>query len=521
MPSSVEGAKFRRRLVRAILLPVILLGLLTGFFLWQINRLVVAIGWVEHTDRVIAEANELQKILLDLETGMRGYLITGNPEFLAPYQQGRSKIEPAFDNLATRVSDNPAQIARLDELRALHGRWRVYAEDAVALRDAGGDHAARVNDGTGKRLMDAMRAQIEAFVTTEATLRDERTKRTNAATRNATLSAIIAALVLGGLLAFASRRELLTLTRSYTRALTSEQEGRERLRVTLASIGDAVIATDEEGRITFMNAVAQELTKWTEAEAAGRASDEVFNIINEATRAHVESPIVRVLREGVIVGLANHTKLIAKDGAEFFIDDSGAPIKDRRGRTIGAVLVFRDISERRATEAEQERLRNEQAQLQIERLALQDEIVRMQAERLAELSTPLIPVTNEVVIMPLIGTIDKERADQVLGALSKGVATSEARVAIVDITGVQTVDTHVAQTLINAAHAVRLLGAEVVLTGIRPRVAQALVGLGVNFTGLTTRSTLQRGINYALEQLHNNGDHGSVNSVSSIRESAS
>jgi PAS domain S-box-containing protein len=131
-----------------------------------------------------------------------------------------------------------------------------------------------------------------------------------------------------------------------------EGQQREWLQVTLSSIGDAVMATDSNGRITFMNAIAQSVTGWTQEEAVGKPIETVFNIVNEDTRRAVDSPVTRVLREGIIVGLANHTVLIRKDGAEVPIDDSGAPIKDNEGNLIGVVLVFRDITERkRADEA--------------------------------------------------------------------------------------------------------------------------------------------------------------------------
>ena len=127
-------------------------------------------------------------------------------------------------------------------------------------------------------------------------------------------------------------------------------EHREVLRVTLASIGDAVITTDTGGRITYLNAVAESLTGWKSEEAAGRPLEEVFRILNEETRQTVESPASRALRDGAVVGLANHTVLIRKDGGEYPIDDSAAPIKDEQGRVSGCVLIFRDVSERRRLE---------------------------------------------------------------------------------------------------------------------------------------------------------------------------
>ena len=130
----------------------------------------------------------------------------------------------------------------------------------------------------------------------------------------------------------------------------------ERLIVTLRSIGDAVIATDRAGRVLLINQVAETLTGWTQAAAAGKSLAEVFNIIHEKTREPGESPVERVLEHGVVVGLANHTVLIARDGVERSIADSGAPIRDEDGRIIGVVLVFRDVTEQRRAEAERLRM---------------------------------------------------------------------------------------------------------------------------------------------------------------------
>jgi PAS domain S-box-containing protein len=160
----------------------------------------------------------------------------------------------------------------------------------------------------------------------------------------------LALFALAGVLISFLAEDLHKARRTAEESRADEHEQRERLRVTLASIGDAVIATDREGRVTFMNSVAEGLTGWREEEAHGRALKETFHIINEDTRAEVENPIAKVFREGSIVGLANHTVLIARDQTERPIDDSGAPIRSADGRIIGAVLVFRDITQRRRSE---------------------------------------------------------------------------------------------------------------------------------------------------------------------------
>jgi rsbT co-antagonist protein RsbR len=129
---------------------------------------------------------------------------------------------------------------------------------------------------------------------------------------------------------------------------------------------------------------------------------------------------------------------------------------------------------------------------------LQEAVIRAQEATLAELSTPLLAISDRVLVMPLIGVIDPRRAQQVIENLLAGVTQRRASAVILDITGVSVVDTQVANALMSAAQAVRLLGARVIITGIRPEVAQTLVGLGVDLSGITTKASLQNGIAEAL-----------------------
>jgi PAS domain S-box-containing protein len=152
----------------------------------------------------------------------------------------------------------------------------------------------------------------------------------------------LAVAVLGGSLRSAQRRA--------EREALEVADQRELLHVTLASIGDAVITTDAKGYVTFLNPVAQALTGWAQSEAVGQPLDEVFTILHEGTRRPVDNPAARVLREGAVVGLGNHTVLVSRGGTERAIDDSAAPIRDGRHNLIGVVLVFRDVSERRRVE---------------------------------------------------------------------------------------------------------------------------------------------------------------------------
>jgi PAS domain S-box-containing protein len=143
--------------------------------------------------------------------------------------------------------------------------------------------------------------------------------------------------------------ELLEETRLQTEALAAEKE---RLAVTLRSIGDGVITTDTEGRIVLLNKVAELLTGWTQEEASGKPLNEVFHLINKKSGERCENALDRVLKAGEVVGSAHHTALVARDGAERLITDNGAPIRDQEGRIIGVVLVFRDVTEKQKMEEE-------------------------------------------------------------------------------------------------------------------------------------------------------------------------
>jgi anti-anti-sigma factor len=162
------------------------------------------------------------------------------------------------------------------------------------------------------------------------------------------------------------------------------------------------------------------------------------------------------------------------------------PLWDSEGTAYASCGITTDITDRKRAEEEQSRL--------------QEEIIRVQAATLAELSTPLIPITDRIVVMPLIGTMDSQRAQQMLSTLLSGVSQQRATSVILDITGIPIVDTAVASILVNATQSLRLLGAETVITGIRPEVAQTLVGLGLDLSRMTTAATLRNGIAFALRQ---------------------
>jgi PAS domain S-box-containing protein len=167
-----------------------------------------------------------------------------------------------------------------------------------------------------------------------------------------TMLAILVTAGMGGALLIAVFLLTQRSLRERRRSAEVLRDQRERFRVTLASIGDGVITTDVNANITYLNAVAEQVSGWTLEQARGKHLDATFRIINETTRQPVPNPAYRALREGLIIGLANHTILIRQDGSEVAIDDSAAPIRDEQGNVAGCVLIFRDISDRRLVEME-------------------------------------------------------------------------------------------------------------------------------------------------------------------------
>lgn len=171
-------------------------------------------------------------------------------------------------------------------------------------------------------------------------------------------------------------------------------------------------------------------------------------------------------------------------GRRIWLRTSKVPIHGPRGEVVGVLGMYEDITQRK--EAEEERLR------------LKNDLIEAQAATLRELSTPLIPLADGVVVLPLVGAIDAARAEQIMTALLEGITDLRARVAIIDITGIRKITQDIANSLIHSAHAARLLGTQVVLTGIRAEIAQTLVQLHADLGSITTRSTLQSGIAYAM-----------------------
>lgn len=359
--------KISKKSAAWLLTAMLLIGLVIASSLWSFEQTDDAARARNQTRIFLNRADDVLSALKDAETGQRGFLLTGDEAFLEPYLAVRDNMHGQFADLRQMAPSDVAKghldvvapllrakLADLDQVIALYRRHQ--AAQAVAL----------ISQGEGKRLMDAIRGEMKRLnQLLEATAAQQDSEfRVNmrylfGVIVAASLSVLLAAVAFATLAYRETQQRLKDLQHQETqRSLENQQQNNlalqhanrtlqiseEKLAVTLNSIGDGVIATDAQGRVTLLNPLAQQMTGWTQAQAAGKAIEEVFRIIHEDTRLPAQMPVTDTLALGTKQALANHTVLIARDGSECPIADSCAPIRARDAQVVGAVLVFRDVT---------------------------------------------------------------------------------------------------------------------------------------------------------------------------------
>ena len=363
--------KTDRKIVASLIGAGLLVATVAVLSFWAFSQIEAATAARKHVYSLISDANALLSELKDAETGQRGFSLTGDEAFLAPYTGVQQNVRAHLAHLRefTYIAEArqhldalaPLLEAKLAEMANVI-KLRRQREMTALLAAAGGS-------GEGRRLMDAIRIEMIAYIGIEEGALAERDDELRASMRQlfaliviASLFTFLLALSFAWLVYRDSRHRLRDLVHDETSHLLENQTAanerlqqanttlhisEERLAVTLNSIGDAVIATDDDGRVTLMNPLAEQLTGWTLADAAQRPIEEVFHIVNAETREDSRVPVRDALAHNAIQGLSNHTVVIARGGSECHIADSCAPIRDRDGRVVGAVLVFRDVTERK------------------------------------------------------------------------------------------------------------------------------------------------------------------------------
>jgi PAS domain S-box-containing protein len=396
-----------------------------GVAFWTYQQIEESSRMRKQTSVVLSKANDLQSALIDAETAERGYILTGDDAFLAPYVAERNTFNGRLEVLRqlTSASAAPQLIASLAPLVDARMANITQAIELYRSGDIAGA-TALVRSGEGKRLMDSVRAEITGIKAAEENALAQRDATFDANLRRM-LAILIASsvfvLLLAILFAYLIYRETQQqlrngLHRETERFLEAEEEtnkqlqlandtllvSEEKLAVTLNSIGDAVIATDATGAVALINPLAENLTGWSRDEAIGRPIDDVFRIINEETREPSRNPVAQTLANGSIHGLANHTVVIARDGSETAIADSCAPIRDRAGLVVGAVLVFRDVTERNRLDRV---LTDNNAQL-LQARTIADDANRAKSEFLSSMSHELRSPLNAILGFAQLMTSD-------------------------------------------------------------------------------------------------------------------
>ncbi len=264
------------------------------------------------------------------------------------------------------------------------------------------------------------------------------------------------------------------------RAEQALEQSETRFRTIVEKIPTGICITNQDYRYEYVNPAYCNLYHYTAEELHGQP---FTMVVPEEQRAELRALHDQFLAEQVEI--RGEWTVMNREGQRLSILADAAYIVDIDGKPKKVTFVT-DITQRK--------------QVEQERAILQQQVIEAQRAALRELSTPLIPISDHVLIMPLIGTIDSQRAQQVMESLLEGVSEHHAETVILDITGVQVVDTQVANAFIQAAQAVKLLGAQVMITGIQPQIAQTLIQLGVDLSMITTRGTLQAGIAAVLNQ---------------------
>jgi PAS domain S-box-containing protein len=388
----MDQRSFQRLLRRTVAMPVALLVCLAAILAAEVVLLSSSLHWVDHSNQVIASARRLVRSVVEMDTALRGYYLSGDQALLQSYREAKTRADEEFDVLTQLTADNPTQQRRAQEIGSAAQAWGDWADQLLARAKPGTPTDAELL--AGQNLLEAVRESQRTFVAREQELLDQRWSRAKVLNATVIGSAVGLSLLTAVILFTLTRRELLALSSTYERHLQAEaeqrrqvSESREWFQSTLNSLGEAVISTDSSATISYINPVAQQLTGWEHSEARGVKFGDVVHLTDERTKLNADDPIALVSRAKNVMSFSNGLLLTSRDGAVYPIELTGAPILDRRGEILGTTVVLRDMTQRRQTE---QTLRSS------ERLSLAG---RLSATIAHEIRNPLDTVSNLLYLL--------------------------------------------------------------------------------------------------------------------------
>ena len=387
--SRVNLQEFRRILNLTLLLPLVLLLPVALGFAWQIERTLGEQKRIDQSEQITSQLNEVHRLLADEASSLHAYEASPDPRTLAPYQTAAAPFEDALNTLQTLIRNDPEQQGRLRQLRDSHALWLGLAGQLQAKLKTG----QATKDGTlslkENQAVLRLHGQVRSMREIEGARRRRLMRSTSAQIRLLMLALLGSCVGLGVFLGIFTYRNLKRVSNAFRSSLEKEhqradelREGRQWLQTILDSVGDALIASDRQGRIRLMNPIAQDLTGWKLSEAKGRPIEEIFRAKKDDSRAPAENIVSRASESSLEAARPNQSVLLRKDGRETLIESKAAPIYGAAGVTGGSVLVFRDVTDQKRAEA---------ALLANEKLAVAG---RLAASIAHEIHNPLDAVAN-------------------------------------------------------------------------------------------------------------------------------
>jgi PAS domain S-box-containing protein len=357
MTDSTVGLQEFNRIVRiTLLVPVTVLALLAGLLVWQVEQALELRQEAIVNARVIDQLLTLRQHVVDQETGLRAYELTGLPSTLAPYNSAAPEVDATLIELRHPPLVGGLSEAQLNKLEQDIRGWQTWAAGVLAQPAPASEAVASTLTQQGKGLMDGLRQQFQGIIGTAQHQRDLSVAKLDHRVSKFLQFVLALALAAGITIGIFASSRLQRVSNTYELALQELQErnakltaGQQLLSTTLESIGDAVISLSQDGQVRFMNAVAQRLTGCTMAAATGQPVSEVLRLVHPQTHQPIGNVLEDLDQSGAL-GLRQEGTLIALDGAEYAVDAKISTVVDAEGRPDGSVVVFRDVTELRKAE---------------------------------------------------------------------------------------------------------------------------------------------------------------------------